>query len=57
MKCMCFKKRISLKKEHKKDYYLKKGQERLNKDINVVDVVRVVHLVEILVSVLFDKNE
>ena len=52
-RCLCLKNDKQVKKSSMEDFYLKKGTKKLAHDLDIVSIVRMVHNVDIMVSVLF----
>ena len=55
LKCLCLRNLKRLKSVSKSEFYLKKGVKKLQKDMDVVAIVRMLHNVDIMHSVLFDE--
>ena len=53
LRCLCVRSKNSLKKVSKADFYLKEGTRKLKEDMDVIGLVRIVHNVDIMMSVLF----
>ena len=54
LRCLCCRRKESLKNISKSDYYLRKGVEKLNKDLDVVGILNMIQNVDIMHSILFD---
>ena len=55
MRCLCCRKKESLKKISKPDFYYQKGLNKLEKDLDAVSFLRMVHNIDIMHSILFDE--
>ena len=58
-KCLHCRKKKSLKNVQtwKRDFYLNRGQEKLNKDLDIVQLLHLIHGYDALQSVLFKTND
>ena len=54
-KCFCLRKQEIVREKSKDDFYLDKGMKRLDRDMDVVEWVRMLHKVEIMNSILFTE--
>ena len=54
-RCLCCVRSDKLKKIDKTNYYLRKGVDKLHQDMDVVGIIRMLHNVDIMHSVLFDE--
>ena len=57
LRCFCLQKRANLKDISKEDFYLNKGRSKLNNDMDVVSIIRLLHNVDIMTSILFTEFE
>ena len=55
LRCLCCRKKESLKKISKSDFYYKRGLTKLKKDLDAVSFLRMVHNIDIMHSILFDE--
>ena len=55
LKCLCCRSNKTLKKVSKRDFYLKRGTRKLSKDMDIVNLVRMLAKVRIMNSILFTE--
>ena len=51
--CLCMRDQKTLRRVSKSDYYLNRGIEKLNRDMDIVDWVKKMHNVDIMSNILF----
>ena len=54
-RCLCVSKNKSLKELSRPDYYINKGVDKLDEDLDIVGVIRMVHNVDIMQATLFSE--
>ena len=59
LKCLICRKKLSLKKlgGDRSDYYLNKGEEKLSKDLDIVNLLRTVKSYRVMRKTLFDRDQ
>ena len=55
IRCLCLKKSHQVRQHSKSDFYLNKGIHKLNTDLDVIEIVKMRHIVEIIKAILFSK--
>ena len=55
LRCLCCRKAKSLKRISKPDFYYRAGLSKLEKDLDAVSFLRMVHNMDIMHSILFDE--
>ena len=53
LRCLCYMKSRHVKRISKSDFYLNKGWRKLKQDMDVGEIIRMVHNVKIMNSILF----
>jgi len=59
-KCLCCRSTRRLKRlhgENKAEFYYRKGEEKLNKDLNIVNMIEMMKGFRVMKQVLFDQNQ
>jgi len=55
--CSCRKKSLVRLRKHRKHFYLIKGKQRLDYDLDIVSLLRKIHKLSVIHNVMFDDSD